>query len=376
MAVLRLYIVLMLLMALFLLKSSGDDRKIEEDPFTEEAKLKQQHYQEAQSQIRPKSQKALERISKHLSYTVYSNEIQSGFKSFILDPSEASIALAWKKKTKGRKKQQRRQRTARALYRHDTRSIILSPTQKRTFPFNTVAQVHPGCSGTVIGHRYILTAAECIHDGSDLLNTVDKLRVGLYDQDVAYDPREGDKPWTRAITWHTVSKVFVPNGWRWRLDSNRYNYAVLRVSNAHFNSCMGLEGNADLEESRPNRIHFSSFERLNRQGEPRLMYRYCHMEQSSTMYIYERCDATAEARGAGMYFRFWKGPEKNWDRKIIAVKSNKQQRINVTGVEELTAVGKDLRITPLVFAQICFWVSDDPESCGKGLISNPCLTSK
>lgn len=267
-----------------------------------------------------------------------------------------------------------RARRKRQIFGHDDRFSIGGQDFLLRYPFSVSVKLSTGCSGTLVGDRHVLTAAHCVHDGKNYVKGAQRLRVGFLKPTHSHSNStrrlEGaplpDPPAASGrmkFQWIRAKRTHVPKGWM-KGSANDigmdYDYALLELKKPHRRRHMRLGVSPPARRLPGRRVHFSGFDN-DRPGQ--LVYRFCPAGEETSDLLYQRCDAQPGASGSGVYARMWDGRRQRWERKVIGVFSG-HQWVERHGASQDFNVA--VRITPLKYAQICYWIKGNFVDCREG----------
>nr|BAH14879.1 unnamed protein product [Homo sapiens] len=170
-------------------------------------------------------------------------------------------------------------------------------------------------------------------------------------------------PEQMKFQWIRVKRTHVPKGW---IKGNAndigmdYDYALLELKKPHKRKFMKIGVSPPAKQLPGGRIHFSGYDN-DRPGN--LVYRFCDVKDETYDLLYQQCDAQPGASGSGVYVRMWKRQQQKWERKIIGIFSG-HQWVDMNGSPQDFNVA--VRITPLKYAQICYWIKGNYLDCREG----------
>lgn len=256
-------------------------------------------------------------------------------------------------------------RRKRQIFGHDGRFSIVGHDFLLQYPFSVAVKLSTGCSGTLVGDRHVLTAAHCVHDGKNYVKGAQRLRAGFLKpkrRDAHQRPANATRSKIR-FQWIRAKRTHVPKGW---IQGNAndigmdYDYALLELKKPHKRQHMKLGVSPPAQRLPGRRVHFSGFDN-DRPGQ--LVYRFCRASQETSDLLYQHCDAQPGASGSGVYARMWDGRRRRWERKVIGVFSGHQWVERDGATQEFNVA---VRVTPLKYAQICYWIKGNFVDCREG----------
>ncbi|XP_058469305.1 serine protease 23-like [Solea solea] len=124
---------------------------------------------ECQGSLPPLDQTEQERI---LGYeTMYENGTRTHTDVSLQDFNKSYARTSAHTQTHTRKK--------REVFGADGRFVISDPHFITNYPFSSAVRLSTGCSGVLVSPKHVLTAAQCIHNGSEYLESARWLKVGV-----------------------------------------------------------------------------------------------------------------------------------------------------------------------------------------------------
>lgn len=163
--------------------------------------------------------------------------------------------------------------------------------------------------------------------------------------------------------WTRAKQIHLPKGW---LNGNvsdfpvEFDYAVIELKKEISKEYMEI-GVSPPKEKIPGKNHNVHFTGFDNDRVDKFVYRFCGVEEESPDLLYHYCDATQGTSGSGVYIKLYNRDLNKYENRVVALFSGHQLVRLPDGTSK--SYNTAVRLTPLKFAQICYWTKGSYDDC-------------